>query len=146
MTVWVQQSEAHVGAHIAKMVDQGGGVLRYDIIQAADAVDLVPLADAGDAEAESMLRRIRQTIDAINTAPSGKPVVCATCNRGLKGSAFALVWVHAEINVPSPSLFVGICERCGPDLPALEERACEVLQEIWPGARPITVHEHGGCA
>lgn len=145
MTAHPARTPAALGQHIAELHAEAGGVMVLEVVGQADMPAILAAALDGDAEARLVCSMVTEGLAAIQDAPAGTPMLCATCDEALHGRAFTFALALPVGDNPHRGLCMAVCPGCGPNREAARARALQAVRSIWPGARPFTLHP-GGAA
>ena len=132
---------------LASLHREAGGAVELIVIRPVDAPDVVAHALAGDPYAVKVFEALANASRLVDAAPKRKPLLCATCPRPLRGTAFSFGIVLPMRDDAQSGVAFGICTKCGTSLDALQVKATAALYKIWPDLVPIEVtHPSGGRA
>ena len=73
---------------LTNLHSEAGGAVELIVVRPVDAPDLVAHALAGDRQAIRIFEALSNASRAVQKAPKRKPLLCATCPRALRGTAF----------------------------------------------------------
>jgi len=132
---------------LANLRTESGGAVDLFIVRPVDAPDVVAHALASDPLAVKVFEALANASRAVEAAPKKRPLLCATCPRPLRGTAFAFGLVLPMRDDPRSGAAFGICVRCATPVEALQANATKALHKLWPDLVPIEVsHPEGGRA
>lgn len=126
---------------------ESGGAVDLFVVRPVDAPDVVARALAGDPLAQRVFEALASASRAMDAAPKRKPLLCATCPRPLRGSAFAIGLVLPMRDNPQSGAAFGLCVKCATPVEALQANATKAMHKLWPDLEPIEItHPAGGRA
>ena len=132
---------------LTNLHSEAGGAVELIILRPVDAPDLVAHALAGDRQAIRIFEALSNASRAVQNAPKRKPLLCATCPRPLRGTAFTFGIVLPMRDDPQSGVAFGICVKCGASAEVLQAKATAALHNIWPDLVPVDItHPEGGRA
>lgn len=129
------------------MQAESGGAIHVMVVRPIDALGLLADAISGDAEARRLFDAVNQAATEIAAAPRRRPILCASCPRPLRRSAYSFVVALPARDNPTQALSMAVCSRCAVEPDAITAKAVTALRGLWPDLRAIAVtHETGGRA
>jgi hypothetical protein len=132
---------------IADFQREASGMLAMFVATEADLFPLLVDTLAGDELAGRLARCVVDTISQIESAPRHQPILCASCPRPVRGTAYFIVLALPGTGMPRRGLGHAVCPRCAKTRDEAEEKALVAIQKIWPDLRKIRVtHPEGGVA
>lgn len=137
---------AALAGDLAQLQAEAAGVMKIVIMRRQDIAAIYGAARLGDGHAHGLLQVVDAAIRDVETAPAARPVLCVSCPRQLKRTRYCFAVVLADRTDPTKALTFGICERCGPGLPAIKAQALAAIKEVWPGSRGVVASDAKGHA
>jgi hypothetical protein len=130
---------------IGRIHKDAAGLLDVRIVRPQNFAAIARAALFGNAEADVLARAVVKTVAHINSASVNDPIQCARCPEPLGGTTFTVVITKPSRDEADRALGFGLCLKCSDNAP-LEATAVDVLRDIWPDARPVTIHPAEGHA
>lgn len=136
-------SKATLQAGVEAVTREAAGMMEVAVVRPSDVSVLLGEALAGSDEAALLLRLYTDTAAKIDKAPARARLLCVSCPRELRrGYSVAAALPHRDN--PHQAVAIAVCPRCGPDREAIQAKAMEGFQRIWPDLRPIQITHHDG--
>lgn len=133
-------------ADLEQLHAEAAGVMKVVILRRRDVPALYAAASSGVGQARALLMTVDTSIRSIEAAPESEPILCVSCPRALRSTRYCFAVVLPDRVDLAKALAFGVCERCGPGLPAIKTRAVEAIKRIWPESRSIAVTDAKGHA
>lgn len=80
---------------------------------------------------------VKANAAGIAAAPRRRPMLCASCPRALRGSAYSFVVALPARDDPTQL-------RCAVEPDAITAKAVTALRKLWPDLRPIAITQETG--
>ena len=124
--------------------EEAAGLMSLDIILREDMPAVIVAAAGGNVQAGELAMRVNGVLSDILAASTSEPKLCAVCSGPLAQGRFALALAVPACDAPINSLAMAVCTDCAATREDVRAKATDVLRQIWPDVRRVTITHPGG--